>query len=54
MNVKSSCSDFLNGLVFGFDVGTGSIGEAVRKGEDFKDVGVLICPEDTSDLSGRR
>ncbi|MEK7675810.1 MAG: type II CRISPR RNA-guided endonuclease Cas9 [Verrucomicrobiota bacterium] len=54
MNVKSSCSDFLNGLVFGFDVGTGSIGEAVRKGEDVKDVGVLICPEDTSDLSGRR
>ena len=45
---------FLTGLVFGFDVGTGSIGYAVRQGTDFKDVGVLICPEDTSDLAGRR
>jgi CRISPR/Cas system Type II protein with McrA/HNH and RuvC-like nuclease domain len=53
-NFSSSVADFANGLVFGFDVGTGSIGYAVRKGKDFKDVGVLICPEDTNDLGGRR
>ena len=47
-------NSFLSGLVFGFDVGTGSIGYAVRRGSKFLDVGVLICPEDTSDLSGRR
>jgi 5-methylcytosine-specific restriction endonuclease McrA len=45
---------FLNGLVFGFDVGTGSIGYAVRQGSEFKDVGVLICDSEGSDLSGRR
>ena len=45
---------FLKGLVFGFDLGTGSIGYAVRKGNEFKDVGVLICPEDTSKLDVRR
>jgi hypothetical protein len=47
-------SDFFNGLVFGFDVGSGSIGWALRRGAEFLDVGVLICPEETSDLSGRR
>ena len=26
MTLKGSSADFLNGLVFGFDVGTGSIG----------------------------
>jgi hypothetical protein len=46
--------DFLTGTVFGFDIGTGSIGYAVRKGKEFLDVGVLICPEDTADLKGRR
>lgn len=51
---KSSNPDFCSGLIFGFDVGTGSIGYAVRKGSEFLDVGVLICPEDTGDLSGRR
>ena len=45
---------FLTGLVFGFDVGTGSIGYAVRKGSKFKDVGVLICPEDINKLDKRR
>jgi len=49
-----SSNNFLTGLVFGFDVGTGSIGYAVREGSDFKDVGVLICPEDTSKLDKRR
>jgi hypothetical protein len=45
---------FIRGLVFGFDVGTGSIGYAVRRGKDFLDVGVIICPADTNDLSKRR
>lgn len=52
--MKNSPADFFNGLVFGFDVGTGSIGYAVRKGAEFLDVGVLICPEDTVELKGRR
>ena len=42
---SSAHNDFFNGLVFGFDVGTASIGWAVRKGPKFLDVGVLICPE---------
>jgi hypothetical protein len=46
--------DFRSGRVFGFDVGTGSIGYAVREGSKFLDVGVLICPEETGDLSTRR
>jgi hypothetical protein len=55
MNVTSDANAaFLSGLVFGFDVGTGSIGYAVRRGREFRDVGVIICPEDTSDLKGRR
>jgi CRISPR/Cas system Type II protein with McrA/HNH and RuvC-like nuclease domain len=45
--------DFLTGLVFGFDVGTGSIGYAVREKDKFLDAGVLICPEGTNDLSER-
>ena len=47
-------NSFLTGLVFGFDVGTGSIGYAVRRGAEFKDVGVLICDSEGSDLSKRR
>ncbi len=54
MNPQNTSANFLTGLVFGFDVGTGSIGYAVRRGNQFLDVGVLICPEDTNDLSGRR
>ena len=54
-NPSSSSKDsFLTGLVFGFDVGTGSIGYAVRKGTEFKKVGVLICDSESSDLSKRR
>jgi hypothetical protein len=49
-----SGNSFLTGLVFGFDVGTGSIGYAVRKGAEFLDVGVLICDSEGSDLSKRR
>ena len=47
-------ADFLGGLVFGFDVGTGSIGYAARKGNRFLDVGVRICDSEGSDLSKRR
>jgi hypothetical protein len=54
MKVTLSSDSFLKGLVFGFDVGTGSIGYAVRKGADFKDVGVLICESEGSDLRQRR
>ena len=54
MKSASTTPDFFTGLVFGFDVGTGSIGYAVRKADKFLDVGVLICPEDTNDLSSRR
>ena len=52
--MKNSFGNFQDGLVFGFDVGTGSIGYAVRKGNEFKDVGVLICDSEGSDLSKRR
>jgi hypothetical protein len=56
--MKPLCSingdSFLTGLVFGFDVGTGSIGYAVRKGREFKDVGVLICPEDSNAMPEQR
>lgn len=47
-------NNFIKGLVFGFDVGTGSIGWAVRRGAEFLDVGVLICDSGTGDLSKRR
>ena len=50
----NASSSFFSGLVFGFDVGTASIGWAVRQGPNFLDVGVLICPEDTSKLDTRR
>jgi hypothetical protein len=49
MIAPTSANIFSNGLVFGFDVGTGSIGYAVRKGSEFKDVGVLICDSEGSD-----
>ncbi len=49
-----SKNKFIEGLIFGFDVGTGSIGYAIRKGREFKDVGVIICPDETNDLSKRR
>ncbi len=54
MTNNGSIKTFVDKLIFGFDIGTGSIGYAVRKGTEFKDVGVLICPNETNDLSGRR
>ena len=53
-NISLNTNPFLTGLVFGFDVGTGSIGYAVRHGSQFLDVGVLICDSEGSDLSKRR
>ena len=52
--MKSNSHTFFSGLVFGFDVGTGSIGYSVRRGAEFLDVGVLICDSEGSDLSKRR
>lgn len=51
---SSSLVHFIRGKVFGFDIGTGSIGWAVRRGNRFLDVGVLVCPEETGDLKSRR
>lgn len=51
---NASGDSFKSGLVYGFDVGTGSIGYAVRRGSTFLDVGVLICDSEGSDLSKRR
>jgi hypothetical protein len=44
MILKTSSTDFLNGLVFGFDVGTGSIGYAVRQGNKFLHKATLLIP----------
>jgi 5-methylcytosine-specific restriction endonuclease McrA len=52
-NLISNYARFLNGRVFGVDVGTGSIGHAVREGRDFREAASLICAEDTSDLKKR-
>lgn len=45
---------FLHGLVFAFDVGTSSIGYAVRKGKRFLEVGVEQCPPAVQNLKDRR
>lgn len=50
----ASGDTFYQGLVFGFDVGTGSIGYAVRRGSKFLDVGVLICDSEGAELDKRR
>lgn len=52
-NLVSSYHRFLNGRVFGIDVGTASIGHAVREARDFCEAASLICSEDTSDLKKR-
>jgi len=36
-NISLNTNPFLTGLVFGFDVGTGSIGYAVQRGSQFLD-----------------
>jgi hypothetical protein len=53
-NISLNANPFLTGLVFGFDVGTGSIGHAVRRGSKFLDVGVLICDSEGAKLDNRR
>ena len=47
-------TEFLTGLVFGFDIGTASLGYAVRRGDTILEAGTLIFPEETGDLSDRR
>lgn len=54
LTVASPADTFASGLVFGFDLGTASIGYAVRRGDKILDLGVLICPEEVGDLSERR
>ncbi len=52
--MPTSLQRFKRGLVFGFDVGSNSIGWAVRRGAEFLDVGVLICAEESTTLEERR
>ena len=51
--ILSNYERFLSGRVFGIDVGTASIGHAVREARDFREAASLICAEDTSDLKKR-
>lgn len=50
---NSAISQFIEGLVFGFDLGTGSIGFAVRKGNVFLETGSFICDSDIGALDTR-
>lgn len=52
--MESHYQQFLSGTVFGIDLGTASIGYAVRKKRDFPQVGSLLCSEAINDLSQRR
>jgi len=45
---------FLHGLVFGFDLGTASIGYAARRGKNFLSVGAVVCDSDIESLENRR
>lgn len=45
---------FAHGLVFGFDLGTGSIGFAARRGSAWIDAGAIVCSEEGGDLAERR
>lgn len=45
---NASTGAFQNGLVFGFDAGSGSIGWAVRRGADFRDVAFLDLNHDNT------
>ncbi len=53
-NPSISCQDFLNGLVFGFDLGTASLAHGVREKDEMKETGVIECPSETAALAGRR
>ncbi len=52
--LESNYQQFLNGTAFGIDLGTASIGYAVRKKRDFPQVGSLLCSEAINDLAKRR
>lgn len=45
---------FMNGLVFGFDLGTVGIAHGVRNQQTIVETGVLECPNETAGLAGRR
>lgn len=51
---SSALTDFLNGRVFGFDLGTVGIAHGVRNKQEFAEAGVLECPNETAALAGRR
>jgi hypothetical protein len=51
--LHSNYERFLGGRVFGLDVGTASIGHAVREARDFREAASLICAADTGDLKNR-
>jgi hypothetical protein len=52
--LESNYQQFLNGTAFGIDLGTASIGYAVRNKRNFPQVGALLCSEAINDLSKRR
>lgn len=54
LNSKGPVEKFVEGLVFGFDLGTASIGYAVREGSKFLDSSAVICPQEATDLKTRR
>lgn len=45
---------FAGGLVFGFDLGTGSLGYAARRGSAWLEVGAIVCSEKGGNLADRR
>lgn len=51
---SASITDFLNGRVFGFDLGTVGTAHAVRDKQVISETGVLECPNETAALAGRR
>lgn len=53
MAQHSSLEAFRRGLVFGFDLGTSSIGHAVRDGAVVEELGVVEVPNETASLEDR-
>jgi hypothetical protein len=50
----SSLAGFIDGVVFGFDLGTVGIAHGVRNKQELVEAGVLECPNETAALAGRR
>lgn len=53
-SAPSSVSEFVDGLVFGFDFGTVATAHAVRHEAEIAEAGVVECPIATAALAGRR